>query len=274
MYCHRRRQKTQVWYATNNHPTTTTTTTTTVTTTTVTTVTTASADLCIHPEPRDAMAKVRSDPKAKQPTEKKRKGFSVGPANLPDGTYRRKVTKIKERLIHKAKVKKQYSKTLATAPIDDPNAARALRLLEEAEQERLERRQKEKAEAAESAEGEDAEAEQPPAIHPDRQAAFDREPSPPPSQPPSQPPVKTGRREKKPKTSGFKKEESFAAKQKREREEAARLAEERRKEWEKRIKEREIARKMMSAKTKTGQLKLGKQSHVLLKQVMERMGKS
>ncbi|KAI5284581.1 hypothetical protein KEM52_002846, partial [Ascosphaera acerosa] len=34
---------------------------------------------------------------------RKGKGFSVGPANLPDGTYRRKVTKIKEDLIHKAK---------------------------------------------------------------------------------------------------------------------------------------------------------------------------
>jgi hypothetical protein len=222
----------------------------------------------LHPPriPRRTMAKERPNPKAKQPTDKKRKGFSVGPANLPDGTYKRKVTKIKERLIHKAKVKKQYSKTLATAPIDpavDPNAARALRLLEEAEKERLERRQKAKAEVDE---GEAAEPEQPSAIHPDRQAALAREPSP--------PPVKTGRRERKPKTSAYKKEESFAAKQKREREEAARLAEERRKEREKKIKEREIAKKMMSAKTKTGQLKLGKQSHVLLKKVMEQMGKS
>jgi hypothetical protein len=218
------------------------------------------------------MAKERSDKKA-TPADKKRKGFSVGPANLPDGVYKRKVTKIKERLIHKAKVKKQYSKTLAAAPIDpavDPNAARALKLLEEAEQERLERRgrQKEKATAAEASEGEHAEAESS-AIHPDRQAALDRGPSPPP-----QSSVKTGRRERKPKTSAYKKEESFAAKQKREREATARLAEERRKEREKKIKEREMTKKTMSAKTKTGQLKLGKQSHVLLKKVMEQIGKS
>lgn len=41
---------------------------------------------------------------------KKRKGFSVGPANLPDGTYRRKTQKIKNDLISKAKVKKAYAR--------------------------------------------------------------------------------------------------------------------------------------------------------------------
>jgi len=46
----------------------------------------------------------------KEPDKKKRKGFSVGPANLPDGTYRRKTQKIKNDLIQKAKVKKAYAK--------------------------------------------------------------------------------------------------------------------------------------------------------------------
>lgn len=213
------------------------------------------------------MARERPDAQSK-PTDKKKLGFSVGPANLPDGTYKRKVTKIKERLIHKAKVKKQYRKTLASAPVDpavNPNAARALKLLEEAEKERLERRKK-AAEAVENSGGDEAEAESS-AVHPDRQAAMDTEPSPPAA-------VKTGRRERRPKTSTFKKEESIAARKKREREEAARLAEERRKEREKRIAEREMAKKTMSAKTKTGQLKLGKQSHVLLKKVMEQLGKN
>ncbi|ATY61018.1 hypothetical protein A9K55_006480 [Cordyceps militaris] len=41
---------------------------------------------------------------------KHRKGFRVGPDNLPDGPWRRKVTKIKKDLIHKAKVKKAYAK--------------------------------------------------------------------------------------------------------------------------------------------------------------------
>ncbi|KAI1119538.1 hypothetical protein F5Y14DRAFT_7162 [Nemania sp. NC0429] len=46
------------------------------------------------------------DPAAK----KRRKGFRVGPENLPDGPWRRKVDKIKKDLIHKAKVKKAYKK--------------------------------------------------------------------------------------------------------------------------------------------------------------------
>ncbi|KIW96242.1 uncharacterized protein Z519_03310 [Cladophialophora bantiana CBS 173.52] len=50
---------------------------------------------------------------SKDPDRKKRKGFSVGPANLPDGTYRRKTQKIKNDLIQKAKVKKAYAKVKA-----------------------------------------------------------------------------------------------------------------------------------------------------------------
>ncbi|KAK7743188.1 hypothetical protein SLS53_004273 [Cytospora paraplurivora] len=47
------------------------------------------------------------------PDAKKRKGFRVGPENLPDGAWRRKNTKIKHDLIHKAKVKKEYAKVKA-----------------------------------------------------------------------------------------------------------------------------------------------------------------
>lgn len=47
------------------------------------------------------------------PEAKKRKGFRVGPDNLPDGAWRRKNTKIKQELIHKAKVKKDYAKVKA-----------------------------------------------------------------------------------------------------------------------------------------------------------------
>ncbi|KAK1596334.1 uncharacterized protein LY79DRAFT_544509 [Colletotrichum navitas] len=41
---------------------------------------------------------------------KKRKGFRVGPDNLPEGPWRRKVERKKLELIHKAKVKKAYAK--------------------------------------------------------------------------------------------------------------------------------------------------------------------
>ncbi|KAF7514569.1 hypothetical protein G7054_g15199 [Neopestalotiopsis clavispora] len=40
-------------------------------------------------------------------------GFRVGPDNLPDGPWRRKVTKIKQDLIQKAKLKKAYKKIKA-----------------------------------------------------------------------------------------------------------------------------------------------------------------
>ncbi|KAI0150314.1 hypothetical protein GGR57DRAFT_190925 [Xylariaceae sp. FL1272] len=48
---------------------------------------------------------------------KHRKGFSVGPSNLPDGPWKRKVDRIKKDLIHKAKVKKAY-KRIKTAELD------------------------------------------------------------------------------------------------------------------------------------------------------------
>lgn len=44
---------------------------------------------------------------------KARKGFRVGPENLPDGAWRRRNTKIKHELIHKAKLKKEYRKVKA-----------------------------------------------------------------------------------------------------------------------------------------------------------------
>lgn len=47
------------------------------------------------------------------PEAKKRKGFQVGPQNLPDGAWRRRNTRIKEDLIHKAKLKKEYKKVKA-----------------------------------------------------------------------------------------------------------------------------------------------------------------
>lgn len=46
---------------------------------------------------------------APQAKERKR-GFTVGPDHLPDGSYRRRARKIKSDLIQKAKVKKKYAK--------------------------------------------------------------------------------------------------------------------------------------------------------------------
>ncbi|PGH11530.1 hypothetical protein AJ80_07096 [Polytolypa hystricis UAMH7299] len=63
--------------------------------------------------PKRTRDEADADTSTRKPETKKRKGFQVGPANLPDGTYRRKVQKIKADLIHKAKVKKSYAKIKA-----------------------------------------------------------------------------------------------------------------------------------------------------------------
>ncbi|KAI0544472.1 hypothetical protein F4679DRAFT_36243 [Xylaria curta] len=57
---------------------------------------------------------IESDDAPGPATKKHRKGFRVGPENLPDGAWRRKVDRIKKDLIHKAKVKKAYKKIKTT----------------------------------------------------------------------------------------------------------------------------------------------------------------
>ncbi|KAI0970180.1 hypothetical protein F4678DRAFT_149287 [Xylaria arbuscula] len=57
---------------------------------------------------------IENDDASGPAAKKHRKGFRVGPENLPDGPWRRKVDKIKKDLIHKAKVKKAYRKIRAT----------------------------------------------------------------------------------------------------------------------------------------------------------------
>ncbi|KAK1252886.1 hypothetical protein MKX08_004073 [Trichoderma sp. CBMAI-0020] len=52
---------------------------------------------------------------------RKKHGFRVGPENLPDGPWRRKVDRVKRDLIHRAKVKKEYAKIKAA----DQKAAEA-----------------------------------------------------------------------------------------------------------------------------------------------------
>ena len=47
------------------------------------------------------------------PPKKARHGFRVGPANLPDGPWRRKLARTKQELIQSAKVKKAYAKLKA-----------------------------------------------------------------------------------------------------------------------------------------------------------------
>jgi len=202
---------------------------------------------------------------------RRKKGFSVGPANLPDGTYKRKVDKIKQNLIHKAKVKKQYSKTMSTVSFDDPNALRARQLLEEAEEERQRQRtlrvSTEKTDANVSPE---ASLQEPAKMHPSRQAAIETAEAAT-SSTELRPREERGPR-RRPKTSPFKKEEMHAAQVKAEREAQTKRAEEQQRERERKLKEREKRKNVMNSRTRTGQRKLGKMSELLLDKVKAQMG--
>jgi hypothetical protein len=177
--------------------------------------------------------------KAAEP-KKKRKGFSVGPANLPDGTYRRKAQKIKDDLIQKAKVKKAYAKVKAEEVAKRHEAA-------------ADRPQFKETVPVEEAQAASME------LHPDRQAMLDA-------------PEKTSLRdyddvngfrarqqERRPKQSRYRKEMELA-------EERQRQLDAKQKAREARGKERKA---MAKAKRpgKDGRIKLGKQGTVLLSRV-------
>ncbi|KAI9868834.1 MAG: hypothetical protein M1813_004685 [Trichoglossum hirsutum] len=89
---------------------------------------------------------------------KQKKGFSVGPANLPDGTHRRK-----------AKVKRSYAKLKARELQDDAASGRPQPppLLEKNEEEGEKKEEKEQDSPLAK-------------LHPDRQAILNQDPSPPP----------------------------------------------------------------------------------------------
>lgn len=91
---------------------------------------------------------------------KPRKGFRVGPDNLPDGPWRRKVTKIKNDLIQKAKLKKAYKKVKER---ELPNGSAKPKAAESHETDPV------------VEEGAEKDAEFEAAVHPDRQAILDND---------------------------------------------------------------------------------------------------
>ena len=175
---------------------------------------------------------------------KKRKGFSVGPANLPDGTYRRKTQKIKSDLIQKAKVRKEYAKVKAQEEAERENCNATADIPDD-----------------EAVNGS-------PEIHPERQAMLDvpeaehraRERA----EHDDVNGFRSRKKERKPKESRYKKEFE--------------LAEQRKVQLEERTKARETRhaerRQMAKAKRpgKDGKMKLGRQSSVLLSRVQRLMG--
>ncbi|TVY59020.1 hypothetical protein LCER1_G000631 [Lachnellula cervina] len=198
---------------------------------------------------------IEDDASASQPKKHKSK-FNIGPDNLPDGTYRRKVIKIKKDLIHKAKVKKSYAKLKARDPDLAPSSAPPPT---ESEPEPVTQE-----------------------LHPERQAMLDapRSPTPPPNQnqgsnPNPYPGTRQPRRNTNKRPAYFEKEQAFAAQQKADAE-AKRIERERReKERGEKVEERERFRRAMAkARTggKNGQRKLGRESKVLLEKVRRVVG--
>ncbi|KAJ5135412.1 uncharacterized protein N7515_004690 [Penicillium bovifimosum] len=188
-----------------------------------------------------------------EPEVKKRKGFSVGPANLPDGTYRRKTQKIKNDLIHKAKVKKAYAKIkaqeLATAP------KKSIYDIVEENDKEIAKHDEKPAEEATTLE-----------LHPDRIAMLN-EPEPAPAPRPERRQRGDGKqRERRPKPSAFTREMEFAEKRRKE-------EEERQRQREAKQKEREA---LLRAKRpdQFGKRRLGRESNALLSRVQRMVGQN
>ncbi|KAL8889421.1 MAG: hypothetical protein Q9215_003308 [Flavoplaca cf. flavocitrina] len=182
-------------------------------------------------------------------SKKPRKGFSVGPANLPDGTHKRKVKKIKDNLIRKAKVKRSYNKIKEKESVAIPKYY----------------------------------SEQPPPainhvdqtpasmeLHPARQAMLEEpEISKPPSTTRPSPQVR-GKRSRRPKPVLYEKERRLAQQRNEEKDARREAAEKARLDRQHKVEERERFRKAMAkARTggKNGQRKLGRESKVLLEKV-------
>ncbi|OJJ49892.1 hypothetical protein ASPZODRAFT_163936 [Penicilliopsis zonata CBS 506.65] len=187
---------------------------------------------------------------------KKRKGFQVGPANLPDGTYRRKAQKIKNDLIQKAKVRKAYAKIRAQELAAGPTKSIYDTQTEEQDEGRLQDQP------------EPASLE----LHPDRQAMLDApepEPVPEPAERRRRHHPEGGkareRRPRQPRQSAFAKEMQLVEKRKQE-------AEVRQKEREFRQNDREAMARARRP-DQNGKRRLGRESKVLLSRVQHMMAK-
>jgi hypothetical protein len=201
------------------------------------------------------------DAAVKHSTDRKRqkKGFTVGSENLPDGVHRRKNQAIKQALIDRAKIKKDYAKLRKNANVSD-------------EKETI----PQPASMALDVKDDEAEQEEEPTVtpHPDRQNLMDKEAEEPEVEQKSFREPRP-RRERKPKALPFKKEYDQAQQRKAQMEEWKKAREAAEKERQVKIAERERFRKAM-AKARTGgpngQRKLGRESNVLLEKVKRMVG--
>lgn len=211
----------------------------------------------------------------------KKKGFAIGPANLPDGTHRRKskrlrlrapaacgaiplsqlltallVEKIKKSLIDRAKIKKQYAKLKAR---EDKEGAAPPKSVYDREPGDDHANQKSPEPAPE------------PTLepHPDRVAMLEENLPEPERQQGFQ------RRQRRPRPQPFQKETELAQKKREEAEARQKAREEADRERAKKAAERERFRKTMAkARGPNGQRKLGRESTVLLAKAQRLMGKT
>ncbi|KAI1807608.1 hypothetical protein F4811DRAFT_445679 [Daldinia bambusicola] len=216
------------------------------------------------------------DATAAPAAKKHRKGFRVGPENLPDGPWRRKVDKIKRDLIHKAKVKKAYKKIKAAEQASSkPNTT----LITEDESSKANGNGNENSDASADADADaDADATPPsPQLHPERQAMLDgdEEQAEPSSPPPSGDQHLRRRKQKARKPGYFDKAVADADRKRAEAEARAQEIAKRNAERERKIAERERFRKaLVKARTpgRDGKRKLGRESGLLLEKVKKMVG--
>ncbi|KAF3767998.1 hypothetical protein M406DRAFT_338658 [Cryphonectria parasitica EP155] len=231
---------------------------------------------------------------ASNPEPKKRKGFRVGPENLPDGAWRRKNTKIKEDLIHKAKIKKAYKKVKAEVEQQQQQQEKTVSQQQQQQQQTNDNNNDNTQQEAESQ------------IHPERQALLDDDQDHPANPRPGHDesgtaPPPPPRREKQPRNNNNNNsnnnrrrpdyyEKALQEGSRKKAEAEARAAEQRRREEERahKVADRDrMRRAMLKARGikpsrggggrqqhqhQQGQHKLGRESHVLLEKVKRMVG--
>ncbi|KAK5175565.1 uncharacterized protein LTR77_000704 [Saxophila tyrrhenica] len=208
-----------------------------------------------------------------EPDKKKRKrGFVVGPDNLPDGTYKRKADKIKRSLIERAQIKKEYAKLKRQGKI--PEEREELPVPASAVLDRARKGLDEDGSSDEDDKTEDDHAEPTTAPHPERQTMIEKADDPP--QEVAEPPVaRKDKIQRKPKPAPFQREYDQAQQRKAEAEERRRAREEAERQRQSKLEERERFRRAM-AKARSGgpngQRKLGRESKVLLERVKRMVG--
>ncbi|WYZ46387.1 hypothetical protein EsH8_IX_000612 [Colletotrichum jinshuiense] len=243
-----------------------------------------------------------------QQQKKPRKGFRVGPDNLPEGPWRRKVEKKKLELIHKAKIKKAYAKikgrelaSQSSAAPQEPAAAKHASNDDAQSSEPRSGEVAEKETASSLPAPVEGSAAQPPLegeIHPSRQEMLTTEDGEPPN--PNTIAVKRKhrgdggdgdgeeedatvdryepRKPRRPRKPGYYEKQLAHAEQKKAEAEARRAEiQRRREERERKMADRERYRRAMAKARKgdeNGQRKLGRESGLLLEKVRRMMGDS